>query len=133
MRFLIDSHIAIWMVVNPNMIKTHIKNIILNPSNLMYISTVSLWEISLKFGLGKLNLLSTKPEIIQEELEKACQVLFLDLTRSEVISYYKLYSLHHKDPFDRMLIWQAMQNNLTMITDDEKIHKYVDCGLKVVW
>jgi PIN domain nuclease of toxin-antitoxin system len=133
MKYLIDSHIGIWMVAEPTMIRASIKDLVLNQENQILISTVSFWEISLKYSLGKLNLNGATPETFQRELEMACKVSIFDLNLSATISFHNLRSFHHKDLFDRMLIWQAIQNNLTFITDDEQIHKYKDCGLKVVW
>ncbi|MBK8053294.1 MAG: type II toxin-antitoxin system VapC family toxin [Saprospiraceae bacterium] len=133
MNYLIDSHIGIWMVTQPGMIRTSIKDILLNQENEIFISTVSFWEFSLKYSLGKLSLNGATPETFKRELEMACKVSILDLNLSDTVSFHNLRSFHHKDPFDRMLIWQAIQNNMTFITDDEQIHKYKDCGLKVVW
>ncbi len=49
------------------------------------------------------------------------------------VSFYQLNTFLHKDPFDRMLVWQAIQNDLIFITNDANIYKYTDCGLKVLW
>ena len=133
MRYLIDSHIGIWMVTQPTLIKDEIKDLLLNQENEISISTVSFWEISIKYSLGKLNLNVASPETFKRELELACKVSVLDLNLEDTLTFYKLKTFHHKDPFDRMMIWQAIQNNLTFITDDEQIHKYTDCGLKVIW
>ncbi len=94
---------------------------------------ISFWEISLKYSIGKLHLNGASPERFKQELEAACIVTILDLKTEDTLSFYKLDTFHHRDPFDRMMIWQAIQNKLTFITDDEQIHKYTDCGLKVVW
>jgi len=51
----------------------------------------------------------------------------------DTLIFYKLKATHHKDPLDHTMIWQALQNNLTFITDDEQIHKYTDSKLKVNW
>lgn len=133
MRYLIDTHIGIWMVTQPQLIKDNIKELLLNQNNEILISAVSFWEISIKYSLGKLSLKGASPEILKRELEIACGVFLLDLNFEDTLTFYKLTENHHKDPFDRMMIWQALQNKLTFITDDEKIHKYTDCGLKVIW
>lgn len=133
MRYLIDSHIGIWMITQPNLIKDSVRDILLDANCEIFISTVSFWEISLKYSMGKLNIIGASPEVFRIELEAACQVSILDLKLEDTISFYKLSTFHHKDPFDRMMVWQAIRNNLTFITDDEQIYKYKDCGLKVVW
>ncbi len=133
MKYLIDSHIGIWMVTQPKQINKNIRDLLLDSNNEIFISTVSFWEISLKYSLGKLNVIGASPEFFKKELDEACQVSILDLKIEDTLSFYKLEAFHHRDPFDRMLIWQAIQNNLKFITDDERIHKYKECGLKVVW
>ena len=132
MRYLIDTHIGIWMVIKPELLKDKIKDIVKNHQNEIFVSTVSFWEISIKYSLGKLDLHGATPEILKRELEVACGATFLNINLENTITHYKLTANHHKDPFDRMLIWQAIQNNLTIITDDEQIHQYKDCGLKVI-
>jgi PIN domain nuclease of toxin-antitoxin system len=133
MKYLIDSHIGIWMVTQPDLIRSNIKDILLNQENDILISTISFWEVSLKYSLGKLSLNGATPETFKRELESACKASILDLNLKDTISFHRLNAFHHRDPFDRMLIWQAIQNNLTFITDDEHIHQYKDCGLKVIW
>jgi len=133
MRYLIDSHIGIWMVTQPMLIKKSMKDLLLNPANEILISTLSFWEISLKYSIGKLHLHGASPEMFKQELEASCIVSILDLKLEDTLSFYKLEAFHHRDPFDRMMVWQAIRNNLTFITDDVQIHKYTDCGLKVVW
>jgi PIN domain nuclease of toxin-antitoxin system len=133
MKYLIDSHVALWLVLQPNQVKENIRNLILNNENDIFISLVSFWEISIKYNLGKLVINGASPEIFSQELSKACKVKTLNLTLEDTLSFHKLKTLHHKDPFDRMMIWQAIKNDLTFITDDVLIHKYTDIGLKVVW
>ncbi|HMP30549.1 MAG TPA: type II toxin-antitoxin system VapC family toxin [Saprospiraceae bacterium] len=130
---MIDSHVALWLVLQPNQIKKNIRDLILNNENDIYISIVSFWEISIKYNIGKLVLNGASPEIFSQELSKACKVNTLNLTLQDTLSFHNLKTFHHKDPFDRMLIWQAIQNDLTFITDDTLIHKYTDIGLKVEW
>ncbi len=133
MNYLLDTHIAIWAVFSPDYISNSVKEILLNPKNEIFTSTISFWEISLKYGLGKLQLRGENPEIIKHELVNTCDIKIIDITLEDTLSFYKLTTFHHKDPFDRMLIWQALRYKLTFITDDQKVHKYADCGLLVKW
>jgi PIN domain nuclease of toxin-antitoxin system len=133
MKYLIDSHVAIWMLTKPEIINDQVKKNLINSDSQIYLSVVSLWEISLKFGLGKLTLKSANPEKLKSELELVCQIKVLDIDCNDAISFYQLQSFHHRDPFDRMLIWQAIRNNMIFITDDLQIQKYTDCGLQVLW
>ena len=58
---------------------------------------------------------------------------YLNLTLEDTISLHKLTTFHHKDLFDRMMIWQAIQHQLIFITENANILEYKDCGLKVIW
>ena len=96
-----------------------------------YRKRISLWEISLKYSIGKLELSGTNPdEIFESILESGLEVMPVE---TELFaSYYKLQKKNrHKDPFDRLLIWQAIQNDLTLITDDSRMEDYVADGLKI--
>ena len=96
-----------------------------------YRKRISLWEISLKYSIGKLELSGTNPdEIFESILESGLEVMPVE---TELFaSYYKLQKKNrHKDPFDRLLIWQAIQNDLTVITDDSRMEDYVADGLKI--
>jgi PIN domain nuclease of toxin-antitoxin system len=97
-----------------------------------YISGINFWEIALKYSLGMLEFNGLNPEQISEvSMEAGYHVAELDY--KVFASYYKLPKKeNHKDPFDRMLIWQAIQNDYTLITKDEKIEQYVPDGLKVI-
>jgi len=86
------------------------------------LSVVSIWEAIVKYKLGKLPL-PEPPEIYFPKQRDRHQILNLDLDQSSVIQLAKLPSLH-RDPFDRMLICQALQNNMAIATVDEAVRAY---------
>jgi PIN domain nuclease of toxin-antitoxin system len=90
-------------------------------------------EISIKYQMGKLDLKQHNPETIRNGFVQYYDCQFLDLTIEETTSFFKLEKNYHKDPFDRMLIWQALQKDLALISDGEKTKLYEDEGLKVIW
>ena len=94
-------------------------------------STISLWEISIKYALGKLQLEGFSPEDIWKEAEKVGYKL-LPFSANEAIGFYKLERLH-KDVFDRMLIWQAIKNNMILVSKDSKMQQYEKFGLDLTW
>ena len=106
--------------------------IILNPENTIFVSLITFWEIALKYNLGKLTLTNVLPEELPLYTEKAGFEI-LEITPSEVSSFYKLPQLKHKDPFDRLIIWQCIQNNICLITKDIDISNYKDFGLNLIW
>ncbi len=131
MKYLVDTHYLLWSLFEPKKIKSEILEIYKNEEDEKYISEINLWEISLKYSLGKLELQGLNPDELSEiALESGYHLAELDY--KVFASYYKLPKKEdHKDPFDRMLIWQAIQKDYTLITKDSKIEQYVPDGLKV--
>jgi PIN domain nuclease of toxin-antitoxin system len=93
---------------------------------------VSFWEISIKTRLKKLNIDKIEPEELLPLAEKM-DFQVISLTPEEAITYHKLKEETHNDPFDRMLIWQSISRNMTIISNDQEFHKFVPYGLKLVW
>ena len=131
MRFILDTHYVLWTLFEPDKIDTEVLAILKDEDAAKLVSGISFWEISLKFSLGKLELSGTNPdEIYNKIIDSGFEVISIE---NEIFaSYYKLpKKVKHKDPFDRLLIWQAMQNDLTLITKDKKMREYVKDGLKI--
>jgi PIN domain nuclease of toxin-antitoxin system len=132
MRYLLDTHVALWFLIDPEKISSSVKNILEDSDNEIVLSAVSFWEISIKFQSKKLYLNTMTPRDVQDYFSSN-QFTIVDLNSSETSSFWQLSVDYHRDPFDRILIWQAIQNNLTLITDDENIKKYESEGLKWWW
>jgi len=132
MNYLLDTHYILWILFSPEIIKEKIINILEDEKSIKYISGINLWEISLKYSLGKLELENTNPDEIFDALNNSGFEL-LEVSNQLFSSYYKLpKKVNHKDPFDRMLIWQAINNDYTLISNDQKIKQYIDDGLKLI-
>ncbi len=131
MKYLLDTHYILWSLFEPEKIKSEILDIYNNDEDEKYISGINLWEISLKYSLGKLELNGLNPEEVADAaLESGYHIV--DLDYKVFASYYKLpKKKDHRDPFDRLLIWQAIQSGYTLITKDSKIEQYIPDGLKV--
>jgi len=130
MTYLADTHILIWAQNSPGKLSPTIKDCLDDRSEMCYFSPVSLWEIAIKYGLGRLNLNGHTPEEFLEELDKS----FFDclpLDNSVIASSHKLPRLHG-DPFDRLLIWQAISSGCTLLSADKATDAYVAHGLSVV-
>ncbi|MGN6440225.1 MAG: type II toxin-antitoxin system VapC family toxin [Agriterribacter sp.] len=131
MTYLLDTHYMLWSIADTKKLSTNIKRIITDPQHKIVVSVISFWEISLKTALGKLSITGFS----SEDLPKACLEVGFDienLSAKDSSTYHKLKATHHKDPFDRMLIWQAIQNDYTLISSDNVVKKYISEGLKVV-
>jgi PIN domain nuclease of toxin-antitoxin system len=130
---LLDTHTFIWATLQTNNLSKKSKEIISNRSNEICVSTVSFWEISLK---TKINKFSFKDININDFPKYAKNMGFtiMDMQENETITFHKLpLKKNHKDPFDRMLIWQAITKNMTMISKDELFEQYKKDGLKLIW
>lgn len=116
-KFLLDTQIFIWWMKDEKL-QENVKNIISNPANTIYLSTVSVWEMIIKKKIGKLKL----PKNWKITIEDG-KFEILPINLEHALTVETLF-LHHKDPFDRMLIAQAKVENLIMITSDPKMSKY---------
>jgi PIN domain nuclease of toxin-antitoxin system len=130
MKYLLDTHTLIWALVDEAKL-TRKTRTLLSETPFVYVSVVSLWEISIKFQLGKLELNGRSPEEIWEAGE-SIGFKSLPAAENEVLSFYKLERLH-KDAFDRMLVWQALKNNMVLISKDTRMSLYVKFGLDLIW
>ena len=130
--YLLDTHILLWSRLEPTKLSKSHQAIISSHDEQKFISIISIWEISLKYSLGKLELGGHTPE----EFLHTAQEIGFQLTTPEpeyFASYYQLKSIQgHKDPFDRMLIWQAIHESMTLISSDSALPKYKPEGLKLV-
>ncbi|WP_460193412.1 type II toxin-antitoxin system VapC family toxin [Thermosynechococcus sp. FA-CM-4201] len=122
MRILLDTHIFLWFISGDIQLSTDLRDTIRDPDNEVYLSSVSVWEAIVKHQLGKLPL-PEPPAIYLPKQRDLHQIDSLGLDENSVIQLAKLPPLH-RDPFDRMLICQALQNGLTIATVDTAIRAY---------
>ncbi len=122
MKILLDTHIFLWFISGDNRLSTDVRDAIRNLDNEVYLSVVSVWEVIVKHQLGKLPL-PESPEIYLPKQRDRHQIASLNLDEGSVAQLVKLPSLH-RDPFDRMLICQALQHGLTIATVDAAIRAY---------
>lgn len=122
MNLLLDTHTLIWALEDNPRLSTASREAIVNPDNIVFVSAVSVWEISIKKALGKLE----APDTLLEEIERI-RFTPLEITLAHGDRAGKLPPIH-PDPFDRMLIAQAQSEQLTLVTRDLEIQKYqVQC------
>ena len=118
MNLLLDTHVFIWCVSAPKRLSDKTRKMIENPSNEVHVSAVSALEIAIKVSLGKLRI----PGSIEEQIkEKNFNSLSVSVKHALKVADLPII---HKDPFDRLLIAQAMEENFTLVTSDEEIEKY---------
>jgi PIN domain nuclease of toxin-antitoxin system len=103
----------------------------LEESNDIYYSPINLWEISIKYSIKKLDLKGITPKDFFEELNVS-YFLCNNIANINLATSYEL-PIYHKDPFDRFLIWEAIQNDFVLISVDKKMELYKKEGLKVIY
>jgi PIN domain nuclease of toxin-antitoxin system len=118
--FLLDTHTFIWLSEDDTSLPTNLRAII-EEADSVYLSIVSLWEIAIKLNIGKL-LLQKSYETIGSEIESS-DIMLLQISFADTVQVRKL-PLHHRDPFDRMLVAQAINHSLTIISQDTQLDAY---------
>jgi PIN domain nuclease of toxin-antitoxin system len=132
MTGLLDTHSFLWAVMAPEKLSAKMRGVIADSGNEIHVSTVSFWEISLKYSIGKLQITGCLPE----DLVGIGHQMGLTISApsaEESASFHQLPKVAHKDPFDRMLIWQCLQRNWTLITRDRGLDDYRTRGLLRAW
>jgi len=121
MKYLLDTHVIIWYFEDSPKLSRRITNLIDNPEISIYICSVSLWEIALKMNLGKLDLNLTINELLNTIKTRDFNIIQIE---DKYLKNLSNLPYIHKDPFDRMIVSSAIEENLTIITTDENIRKY---------
>ncbi len=128
MNYLLDTHTFIWADVNPARLSAKATSLIEDKRNIIWVSLASIWEIQIKNHIGKLDLSIPLKEIIERQ-HRDNAIDLLPITLPHVLQLDSL-PLHHRDPFDRLLIAQAQVEDLTLISHDSLFSHY---PVKVVW
>ena len=118
MAYLLDTHVVLWLLSDPGRISVAVQATLADPQTALFLSAVSLWEIEIKSGLGKLD----APSDLLEQLRQV-RIAELPLQFKHTRNLRALPSIH-RDPFDRMLIAQAQSADLTLVTADPVIAQY---------
>ena len=132
-KYLLDSHTLIWSIVDDTKLSDKVLKILEDEKNDLFVSAVSFWEIAIKTAKGKLDLKNFDIRFIPYYCDKL-KIQPIPLMPDEAINAYKLpiYE-NHNDPFDRMLIYQCINNNYTLISKDNKMKFYSADGLNYMW
>ena len=132
MNYLVDTHVFLWAELSPKKISKKVKDILLNEESTKYVSTMTFWEISLKFSLGKIDIKGILPDKLPA-IAKDTGFEILNLDAQTASTFYQLPKIKNKDPFDRILAWQAIREDCFLLTHDKELADYKDYGLRVIW
>ena len=122
MKFIIDTHIFLWVLAEPEKIDKDSLNEIRTLSNTVYVSSISIAEIMIKISIGKLSF-----DFDPVQMVKKSGFELLDFKGGDALLLRDM-PFYHKDPFDRMLIAQSIANKYPVMTNDEKFKAY-ECKL----
>ena len=128
MRILIDTNVFLWMSAEPEHLSEQAKKMCEDSSNTLYLSAISANEIAIKYNLKKLRL-PKRPSVHVPKERMANGILSISLDEESSLLLESL-PLLHRDPFDRLLICQALTHDLTILTPDKQIHQY---EVETVW
>jgi PIN domain nuclease of toxin-antitoxin system len=124
-KLLLDTHVLLWAMQDSKQLSTVARKRI-RAADATYVSAASLWEIAIKASLGKL---SVDSEVLEEQLALS-GLQALPITWQHTVQVRKL-PMHHRDPFDRMLVAQAMSEPLRLLTHDAALRVYSDLVMVV--
>jgi PIN domain nuclease of toxin-antitoxin system len=125
-RVLLDTAILIFSIESPERLSRRAHSLLANPENVRELSSISLTEIAIKTTLGKLNI---SGEIVRQAI-RDMDIRILPFTADHAFRLFELPS-HHRDPFDRQIIAQALSEDIPVVTSDEKFRAYA--GIKIIW
>ncbi len=128
MRYLLDSHVLYWYISDRTRLPKSVNQALDDGSNDLFLSSASLWEMSIKIAKGKLSVPDQSVQSLYEQVERL-GIAILSITRSHILRTETLPHLHG-DPFDRMIIAQALEEGLTILTSDGHIARY---DVSILW
>jgi PIN domain nuclease of toxin-antitoxin system len=132
MNCLLDTHALLWTLFDPARLSKKAADCIKNHDVTVAVSVISFWEISLKYATGKLHLTNVTPDDFPEIVRQSGFTI-LQLADTEAATFHRLPRMEHKDPFDRLIIWQTISRKLALISQDRAFADYKKLGLKVIW
>jgi PIN domain nuclease of toxin-antitoxin system len=121
-KLLLDTCTALWAALGAPELSSRARELFEDPDQDVYLSAVSAWEVSLKYALGKLPL-PRPPDLLFPELRERGGIQSLPLDEAAALQLFRLPPLH-RDPFDRMLVCQAIVEGMVILTPDEDIRRY---------
>ena len=133
MKYLLDTHTFIWSFMSPGKLSKKVFSIISDANNTIFVSPITFWEIAIKHRLGKINFGNINifhlPNIAAEY---DFSILPLDAYDYATIGGFPIND-DHQDPFEQMLIHNALRKNLILLSEDKKFKQYEKEGLQLIW
>lgn len=129
MDYLLDTQVIIWFIDGDIKIPQHVRNVVKNPQNTISITIVSLWEIAIKRSIHKLSLTTSLHDIRDQISSEQVNILPIKVNHLETVEKLA-YEDKHRDPFDRLIVSQAISEGMVLISSDPFFKNY---PIKVLW
>ena len=128
MKVLIDTHVFLWSIASPKKLSSRARSVIESGNNQVFLSVASLWEIVIKVQVGKLSLPDHAERYLRRRIAET-DIEVLPITAEHTL---KLFSIpdHHRDPFDRILVAQSLEEQIAIVTADTAVTRY---SVQVIW
>lgn len=127
MRYLLDTHVFLWIASGDPRLTPTALAVFVDSEQECFLSAASVWEIAIKSSLGKLVLATSLARIVGDGMERGLRVL--DVTADHAFAIERL-PYHHRDPFDRLLVAQAIHEGMYLVSSDAKLDAY---GVTRIW
>ncbi len=127
MNLLLDTHVILWYLEDSPSLSSAMGDVLESTENTLYLSIASLWEIAIKITIGKLNLSYSFDDLRSALIQFDIAILPIEFNDTR---QYLALPLHHRDPFDRIIISQAITNQLQLVSCD---HVFVDYPISLFW
>ncbi|MBN6739539.1 type II toxin-antitoxin system VapC family toxin [Acidithiobacillus sp. MC6.1] len=125
---MLDTHIALWAITDSPKLSQKARDLIQSPKSSVWISTASLWEIAIRHALGRGDMPVSSPEALRYFQESGYQLLPIEAEHAIAVEELPA---HHQDPFDRLLVAQALVEPMRLLTHDPLVARYGDTILSV--
>ena len=131
MEYLIDTHTLLWFLEDSNELSGTAKKVVEDERNRIFISIASLWEISIKTALGRLSIDGSYESILNDLIENSIEILPINFAHT--VQQNSL-PFHHRDPFDRIIVSQAIVEKMDFVSIDSECDAYFDSrSPKRIW
>lgn len=128
MNLLLDTHVALWAITDNPKLQNTARELILAPKAIVWVSAASVWEIAIKHGLGRGDMPISSGDAVRYFRESGYRFLAIE---PEHASAVETLAPHHQDPFDRLLVAQALVEPMRLITHDPLVARYSDTIIKI--
>lgn len=128
MNLLLDTHVALWAITDSPRLNAQARELLQAPKTTIWISTASIWEIAIKFSLGRGDMPVSSKDAVRYFKESGYQILPVEAEHAVAVEGL---SPHHQDPFDRILVAQALVEPMRLMTSDPLVALYSDTIIKI--